>query len=97
MDEITQHSIIQRNEDNYLFTEVDGETVLMHTTSGAYFGMNKQATSIWNLIKERTQIEHLVNKLVEQFDVDRETCLQESMDLLRVLYNRNMLLVSLAS
>ena len=65
--------ILIRNNDDFMFTEVDGESVAMNVNSGVYFGMNSVTTDIWHLLEEERDYNNLIQKLIEMYDVDEET------------------------
>lgn len=53
--------------------EVDGELVLLNTTSGEYFGLNRVATHIWQAMAERPTLSEIGAGLRATFDVDADT------------------------
>lgn len=57
-----------------LATTIDGEAVVLETESGTYFGLNEVATFCWEELDEPRTLEALCDAVVEEFDVDRETC-----------------------
>jgi len=66
--------ILSRNNDDFMFTEVDGESVIMNIETGHYFGLNSVSTDIWNILEEEMAYTTLIQKVIEQYDVDEETC-----------------------
>lgn len=60
---------------DFVSTEVDGESILLHVSSGTYYGLNELGTRILDRIEEDgdVQVEHLVDDLNADFpDVDYE-------------------------
>ena len=57
-----------------LTAAVDGEIVMLSPDRGAYFGLNAVGSSIWELIGEPRTVSSLCQALMDQYDVDRETC-----------------------
>ena len=53
-----------------LFQEIDGDVVLLSTTTGNYYGMNQVASRMWNLILQNGSPEAAVGVLLEEYDVD---------------------------
>ena len=44
-------------------TEIDGESVLLHSTSGQYFGLNDTGTHILQLIKKQQSYSSICEKM----------------------------------
>ena len=59
--------------DQVLSQEVSGETVLLDLQSEFYFGLDKTGTRIWELLQSGVSIEDLIGKMLDEFEVDRET------------------------
>jgi hypothetical protein len=55
-------------------TELDQETVLMSINAGAYYGLEGPARRIWEKLQTPLTFTQLVDSLVEEYCVSRETC-----------------------
>jgi hypothetical protein len=53
---------------------IDGELVALDLARGDCFGMDKVGTVIWTLICEPIQVATIIDRLVEDYHVDRESC-----------------------
>ena len=63
-------------------TELDGETVLMHVSNGRYFGLNAVGSVIWETMKTPVTVESLCVAVTEEFDVERQVCENDVLELL---------------
>jgi hypothetical protein len=54
--------------------ELDGKVVLLSIENGEYYNMNGVASRIWALIEKPTTIAAVVDQLLEEFEVERDTC-----------------------
>jgi hypothetical protein len=59
--------------DQVLSQEVSGETVLLDLQSEFYFGLDKTGTRIWELLQAGLSIQDLIGKMLDEFEVDRQT------------------------
>ena len=59
--------------DQVLSQEVSGETVLLDLQSEFYFGLDKTGTRIWELLQSGLSIQDLIGKMLDEFEVDRQT------------------------
>lgn len=71
-------TILARNEEDFLCTEVDGETVIMNAETGQYFGFNTVSTDIWNHLEKSSSFSDLIEKLLSEYDVERKVCEDET-------------------
>lgn len=58
-----------------VFSEMDGEIVMMSIENSEYYGLDPIASRIWELLEQPATIEQLVEKLMEEYEVDYNTCL----------------------
>jgi Coenzyme PQQ synthesis protein D (PqqD) len=56
-----------------LFRELEGEAVLLDLRSQRYFGLDEVGTRIWQLLSELGRREGVLERLLEEFEVDRQT------------------------
>jgi len=54
--------------------EVDGEVVVLSPADLRYHGLNDPAAAVWDLLVEPSTPTELVDRLLEQFEVDRARC-----------------------
>jgi len=66
--------LLSRNNDQFLFTEVDGESVVMNIENGKYFGMNSVATDVWFLLEKNMTYNEIIKSLLSSYEVDEKTC-----------------------
>lgn len=61
----------------HLYSELNGEAVILSLTTGKYYGLNAVGVSVWTAIQEPTTFQDIQSVVMEQYDVDRETCNRE--------------------
>lgn len=69
---IADATVIARSS-SVLTAEVDGETVMMSIEGGRYFGLDDIASDIWKRIDPPCTFGELVDRLMADYDADRET------------------------
>lgn len=82
--------IYVRNEEEFLCTEVDGETVIMNTNSGSYYGFNSIATDIWKHLKDPITFEAMIDLLLKEYDVKRDVCVSDTEPLIKKMVQLNI-------
>jgi hypothetical protein len=70
---IELHDLISPARES-LFTELDGETILVGMHSGAYYGLNATGRCIWELLPQNGSIESLCAALRAKFEVSEDVC-----------------------
>jgi hypothetical protein len=64
---------LERNPD-LIWTDMDGETVMMSLERGEYLGLGGVGSRIWELLAEPVTPEEICTRLTSEFDVDADTC-----------------------
>lgn len=70
---ISLSSTVNQSED-IVASDIDDEKVMMSIEKGQYYGLDPIGTCVWNLIEKPVQVSELIDALLLEFDVDRETC-----------------------
>ncbi len=79
--EFTLETAVKRDSDQE-FSMIDDEVVMLSLKNGEYYALNSVASRIWELIEERTSVREVVHQLQQEYEVDGETCLKETMECL---------------
>jgi Coenzyme PQQ synthesis protein D (PqqD) len=78
---------------NLLSTDLDQETVLMSIDAGAYYGLQGTARRIWEKLETPLTFSELVDYLVNEYRVSRETCATDLQRFLEKLEREGLLCV----
>ena len=73
-----------------LCQEVNGEMVLLDLVSESYFGLDVTGTRIWQLYQSGLSTQELIKKMVDEFDIDRETLEADVNELLAKLVDAGL-------
>jgi hypothetical protein len=74
-----------------MFSVVDGEAVILELDRGEYYGLNDVGTRVWQLLEKEASVDGVVDKLLEEFEVDRETLAADVLELLQDLEGHQLL------
>ncbi len=85
-------TIIQRSPD-LLFTEVNGDLVMLSIRTNKYYGTHVVGGRIWALIEQPTGVQAVCDQLLTEFDIDAETCQTETLTFLTRLAKEDLLIV----
>ncbi|WP_160674399.1 lasso peptide biosynthesis PqqD family chaperone [Clostridium sp. C8-1-8] len=55
-------------------TELNGEKVMMNLDKGQYFVLNEVGSRIWDLIQAPKSIGEVVSELLQEYEIDEESC-----------------------
>ncbi len=81
MNAISKSSVIAVVKDQ-VSCDLAGEAAILDLKSGQYYGLNPVGARIWNLIQEPKSVTEVLHTLLEEYDVESESC---ERDLLAVL------------
>jgi hypothetical protein len=70
---ISSKTIVIREEEP-IAANVDNEVVILSAKAEAYFGLGETGSAIWQMISSPRRVSDICEELVEQYDIDRETC-----------------------
>jgi hypothetical protein len=71
--------------------EIDGELVLLDTSSGALHLLNRTAAAVWSALDGERDIQTVVSELSSAADVDRERVRADVVELLDQLRRSDLL------
>jgi hypothetical protein len=66
--------------------DIHGEKVMMVAERGKYYGLDNTGARIWDLLEEQRSVSELVELLMDEFAVDRETCQSDVLELLNNMF-----------
>lgn len=67
---------------NNVSCDLGGEMVILNLKDSAYYGVDPIGKRVWSLIQEETSFENILNRLLDEYDVDAETCRKDLISLL---------------
>jgi hypothetical protein len=62
--------------------DVDGATIIANENAGDSYGLELIARRIWQLLDHPATVSELCEILLQDYDIDRETCEQDVLDFL---------------
>lgn len=90
--EITDSSIIQR-KNNLLLSEIQNEVLALNTDTSEYVSFNSVGSRIWSHIEYPISFSDLLNRIVQEFDVNSEQARSDAMIFLQKLYDKKLITV----
>jgi hypothetical protein len=81
---------VKPNED-VVWRNLQGESVLLDLKSGVYFGLDSVGTRIWALLQDHDDLQGVLAELLAEYDVSEETCSRDLLNLVSVLTEKGLL------
>jgi len=66
-----------RRSDSQVSSAVDGEFVLMGLHNSLYYGLKSSGSRIWQMLENPVTETQIVDALLAEYEVARETCAQD--------------------
>ena len=87
---ITLQTTIKRNNEDFLCSKLGAELVMMNLKTGDYLGLNEVSSDIWDLLKQPVTAQEIINGLLQQYEVSKEACEQQTLDCLNKMAEQGM-------
>lgn len=76
-------------------SKVGGEIVILNHNKGAYYGLDEVGAVVWNSLEAEPQtLETLCEAVLGEYDIDKETCLEDVEVLLNDLISEKLVEVT---
>jgi hypothetical protein len=72
---------------------LDDEAVILSLKKGVYYSLNPLGNRIWSLIQKPVKVGKVRDILLEEFDIDKETCEEDLLSLLSDLKNEGLIVI----
>jgi Coenzyme PQQ synthesis protein D (PqqD) len=86
----TDYSRVVATKDQ-IFSELQGEAVILDINSGVYYGLNQVGASIWNLIQDPKTVKEIRDALLAEYEVDSKACETDILLLLEDLVTKGLI------
>ncbi len=90
---INLNTIVSKNL-QIISSKMDNEVVMMSVEKGNYYGLNRVGSEIWEKLTEPITVAGLCEKLLQEFDVEKDKCEQDVIKYLEKLVSEGLILAS---
>jgi hypothetical protein len=70
--------------------DLEGEAAVLNLKTGVYYGLDDIGASIWRMLNEPRRVDELVDALLGEYEVDREECQRDVIELVGELAVRGL-------
>lgn len=74
-----------------IFSNVGGEVVILNLSTNHYYGLNETGTIIWESIEDEPNIQDLIDKVMAEYEIDKEACLNDVQSILQQLESLDLI------
>jgi Coenzyme PQQ synthesis protein D (PqqD) len=86
---ISQDSLVVVSQDQ-VSSDLAGESVILNLKNGTYYGLNELGSVIWEFIQQPKTVAAICDSILEDYEVDSETCTSSVQALLSDLVNAQL-------
>jgi hypothetical protein len=72
---------------------LDDEAVILSLKKGVYYSLNPCGNRIWSLIQKPVTVGKIRDTLLEEFDIDKDTCENDLLSLLGVMKQEGLVVI----
>lgn len=80
--------------ESVLFRDLEGEAVLLETTTGRYYGLNEVGTRMWSLLQLHGEIEPAFQDLLAEYQIPSHELRRDLLDFIGLLSSRHLIEIS---
>lgn len=91
--QITLESVVNVAPDQ-ISCKLDGDAAILNLKTGAYHGLNPVGAVIWGLLERPIKVRSLLDEVLAQYNVERDVCESDLIQLLRQLHERGLIEVA---
>lgn len=84
--------VIAKSE-NFVESNVDGETILMHLEEGSFSSLQATGLRIWQMLDEPKAVRVICEQLLKEFEVDEASCKEQTIRFLQEMLDRELVTI----
>jgi Coenzyme PQQ synthesis protein D (PqqD) len=73
---------------------VEDEAVILDLQAGVYYGLNPVGVRVWELVQEPRTVAEVCDAIVSEYDVERDRCERDVVEVLRMMAESGLVRVS---
>lgn len=77
-----------------IWCDLKDEAVVLHISSGVYFGLEGVSVPIWQFIQTPRKLSEVIDYLMSRFVVDRDVCIEKTLMFIEELTQHGLILRS---
>jgi hypothetical protein len=79
-----------------VFSELEGEAVVLQLSTGTYFGLNEVGAKVWSMVQKPCAYSEILSKVLEEYEVDRTQLESDLEGLLQKMMGAGLIEISYA-
>ena len=89
MNSIMKDSVITAAKEQ-VSCDLAGEAAILDLKSGHYYGLNAVGARVWNLIQEPKTVTDVLQTLLDEYDIETDSCENDLLALLEELQGKGL-------
>lgn len=84
VDTLSVQDVVVQSE-GYLVSDMNGEKVMLSIDNGKYYNLGQVGGRIWELVAAPISVGELVQQLMDEYEIDRDSCENQVQSFLKQL------------
>ena len=85
---------VVKNNEKTAYRTINGEAVVVNLKDSTFHTLNPVATFIWEQADGQTKTEQMIEKICQEFEVDRDTAEKDCLEFLGELVSKGLVVLS---
>jgi hypothetical protein len=73
--------------------DLQDESVILHSASGSYYGVDRVGQRIWRIIQNPVRVHRILDTLLQEFEIDEQRCKDDLLAFLGELEHQDLIRV----
>jgi hypothetical protein len=78
---------------DHVFGDLNGETILLSSTTNLYYGLDPVGSRIWSMIQQPQRMSAICASLVEEFEVNPNDCERDTRQFIQKMADANLVII----
>jgi hypothetical protein len=78
---------------DHVFGDLNGETILLSSTTNLYYGLDPVGSHIWSLIQQPRRMSAICASLVAEFEVNPADCERDATQFIQKMADANLVII----
>lgn len=88
------YDYLKKNDEKIAYRVIDEEALVVNLKESSFHTLNPVGSFIWQQIDGKTSIKKIIQKVTDEFDIDKDTAEKDSIEFIDELLKKELVIIS---